>query len=134
MFPVSLSVSAEVFNRMLRSRNFALVLTRNGRVTSGHPSCLKIYFLQDLASVLQVKKILQDSYKKLNSCKILGCNGILARFLQSSCKKLCYITKILQNFSNLQESCKILQEINLLYTHYVLRIYAFHQKASIINH
>ena len=46
----------------------------------------KNYFLQDRASFLQVEKILQDSYKKFNSCKILGCNGIFARFLQVSCR------------------------------------------------
>ena len=47
-------------------------------------------------------KILQDSYKLGKFCKILTKNSILARFLsvmaflQDSCKKLCSITRVLQ--------------------------------------
>ena len=34
--------------------------------------------------ILQVKKIYQDFHKTFNSCKIFGCNDILARFLHES--------------------------------------------------
>ena len=88
-------------------------------------------------------KILQDSSKKSSilarfldamaflqdSCKILARNCALSRrkILQDSCKILARICDLSR------ESCKILQEINHLYTHYVLIIYAFHQKPSRIN-
>ena len=80
-------------------------------------------------------KILQDSYKKVqflkdsgmqwHSCKILARNCALSQGGKSY--------KILARLRALShESCKILQEINHLYTHYVLIIYAIDQKASII--
>ena len=59
------------------------------------------------------------------SCKILASKENLARFLQESCKKAIayknlarseYFLRILQDFLNLQETCKILQEMNFLST------------------
>ena len=63
------------------------------------------------------RKITSGKLRK--SSKILGCNGILARFLDA----LAFSQEIPD-----------LQEINFLYTHYVLIIYPFDQKATIINH
>ena len=60
----------------------------------GVPSWQKIYFLQDLVSFLKAKKILQNSYKKFNSCKIL------ARYLARSCKRMHYSCR------NVTRSCK----------------------------
>ena len=104
--------------------NIALVDRKFNSCKILQDSCKKVQFLQ-------------DSWMQWHSCKIL------ARFLQDSCKKLCSITrrKILQDSCKIlaiicdlsRESRKILQELNYLYTHYVLIIYAFHQKPSIIN-
>ena len=76
----------------------------------------KICFLQDLARFLQVRKILQDSCDRAQ---------FLARILQKchciqeSCKNWIFC-KNLQDFLNLQESCKILQEIIFLSTRVML--------------
>ena len=62
----------------------------------------KIYFLQDIARFLQVRKILEDFCKNAIASKNLARIEIFVR--------------ILQEFMNLQETCKILHEINFLST------------------
>ena len=80
-FRANLSLQNETFNVLsLFFRRFIPVHVFN------LPKWQNFYFLQNLAKFLQVEKILQDSYKNFISCKILGCNGILAKFLQESCK------------------------------------------------
>ena len=83
----------------------------------------------DLARNACIRQYLQESYK---NGVILQVQKSLASFLKESCKE----TPDLLNRHFLQKNEQIrsfLQEINYLSTHYVLIIYAFHQKASIIE-
>ena len=73
----------------------------------------KIYFLQDLAGFLQVTKILQDSCKLRKSSKILARILQECHCIQESCMNWIFCRN-LARFSNLQKTCKILQEINFL--------------------
>ena len=72
----------------------------------------KIYFMQDLARFLQVRKILQDSCDRAQ---------FLARTLQNTIAsknvaRIEYFVRILRDFLNLRKSCKILQELKFLST------------------
>ena len=85
-------------------------------------SCKILAINTTFAKFLEQIHILQGWWIWKYSCKILG---IILQHFHTSCKNFARVVYL--------ESCKILQEINYLYTHYVLIIYAFHQKASIIN-
>ena len=80
--------------------------------------------------ILQVScekvQFLQDSWMQWLSCKILARNCALSQE-GKSCKNL---GRFVQEFVLYHKN---LARNNHLYTHYVLIIYAFHQKASIIN-
>ena len=81
---------------------------------------------------LSERKVNPESLFHARSCKILASYENLPRFLQQSCKnaiasknlaRIEFFVGILQDFLNLQETCKILQKLFFLTTRALMKTY-----------